>query len=312
MKSLKSRNAFSLIELSIVILIIGILIAGVTQGSRLINRSKLSNARTLTQSSPVSSVKNLSIWIESSSETSFDDSESEDAAAISNWYDLNPQTSTKSNFTGTTTTRPTYRANIINSLPAILFDGTDDFMNTSNFINVVNGSTVFLVIKTPTTIAAKPIFSKRPSAAFGSSAPNIQVSTSSSTWSYCDGAAIVTNGTTCNYSAGTTIEGGKPYIVSITYNPNSLVGSGTTSATGVSFFENGAASTQTATTGYSPSTSVSADLFIGKDGTSSPAFYNSYLAELIIYDRTLKKEERQSIENYLGKKWGITMTTASY
>jgi len=40
--------AFSLIELSIVVLIVGILIAGVTQGSRLIRESKVKTARTLT------------------------------------------------------------------------------------------------------------------------------------------------------------------------------------------------------------------------------------------------------------------------
>ena len=40
----KNKNgAFSLIELSIVILIIGILIAGVTQGSRLVREAKIKN-----------------------------------------------------------------------------------------------------------------------------------------------------------------------------------------------------------------------------------------------------------------------------
>ena len=39
---IKNQNlAFSLLELSIVVLIIGILIAGVTQGSRLVRQSKI-------------------------------------------------------------------------------------------------------------------------------------------------------------------------------------------------------------------------------------------------------------------------------
>ena len=41
----KPSKAFSLIELSIVVLIIGILIAGVTQGSRLVRQSRLSTAQ---------------------------------------------------------------------------------------------------------------------------------------------------------------------------------------------------------------------------------------------------------------------------
>lgn len=45
---MKNKKAFSLIELSIVILIIGIIVAGVTQGLRLINAFRLSSAKSLT------------------------------------------------------------------------------------------------------------------------------------------------------------------------------------------------------------------------------------------------------------------------
>jgi len=62
----KIKNAFSLIELSIVILIVGILVAGVTSSSRLIKRMKITVAQNLTQSSPVPSIKDLSVWYESS------------------------------------------------------------------------------------------------------------------------------------------------------------------------------------------------------------------------------------------------------
>jgi prepilin-type N-terminal cleavage/methylation domain-containing protein len=48
-------TAFSLIELSIVILVIGLLIAGAIQGSKMISKAALSSARTLTESSPVAS-----------------------------------------------------------------------------------------------------------------------------------------------------------------------------------------------------------------------------------------------------------------
>lgn len=57
--NIKSNKAFSLIELSIVILIIGILVAGVTQSSRLINQIKLSLAQSITRSSDVNSIDNL-------------------------------------------------------------------------------------------------------------------------------------------------------------------------------------------------------------------------------------------------------------
>ena len=59
-------KAFSLIELSIVILIIGILVAGVTSSSRLITRMKVVTAQNLTRNSPVSSIKDLAMWYETS------------------------------------------------------------------------------------------------------------------------------------------------------------------------------------------------------------------------------------------------------
>jgi len=52
---MKKHQAFSLVELSIVILIIGVLIAGVIQGSNLVTKFRIKTAQTLTQSSPVSS-----------------------------------------------------------------------------------------------------------------------------------------------------------------------------------------------------------------------------------------------------------------
>jgi len=59
-----SNKAFSLIELSIVILIIGILVAGVTSSSRLVKRMKIITAQNLTTSSPISSIKDLIFWYE--------------------------------------------------------------------------------------------------------------------------------------------------------------------------------------------------------------------------------------------------------
>ena len=57
----KITKAFSLIELSIVILIIGILVAGVTQSSRLIKQMRLAMIKSMTLNSPVSSIKDLAV-----------------------------------------------------------------------------------------------------------------------------------------------------------------------------------------------------------------------------------------------------------
>lgn len=53
-----NKAAFSLIELSIIILIIGILVAGVTQSSRLVNEMRLATVRNINQNSPIHNINN--------------------------------------------------------------------------------------------------------------------------------------------------------------------------------------------------------------------------------------------------------------
>ena len=63
-KNINRFTGFSLIELSIVIIIIGILVAGITQGSRIIKEARLKTAKTLTESSPVASIRDLTLWLD--------------------------------------------------------------------------------------------------------------------------------------------------------------------------------------------------------------------------------------------------------
>ena len=319
MKTNSKVRAFSLIELSIVILIIGILIAGVTQGSRILSQAKLNNARTITKSSPVSSIKNLAFWVEATSEESFPDANAEDGQEITTWYDLNPQTGSKSNLAGTAGSAPLYKTNIINGLPAAYFAGSDEFMSSSAFTNIITrSSTVFMVVKTPDTLATRTILSKRPAAAYDSSAPNIQVGlTSDGKWQYCDAKGITTNADTCNFqSSGTAFVVSTPYVVSIVFAADSATGGGTTTSTGYNFFQDGAGrgygTTIPAAGSGEPNTAVTTNLFVGKHGATTATFFTGHIGEIIIFDRNLKKEERQSVEAYLGKKWGVAITTASY
>lgn len=299
----KGQTAFSLIEISIVLLIIGILIAGVTQSSRLVAKSRYNNARALTQSSPVASIKNLILWLETTSENSFADAETESDSAVTNFYDINPQFAVKSNFSASSTARPTYKTSsttTINSLPTLSFDGSNDAMSTTGFPLLRDQSSVFFVVKTPATIVAdKPIFSNRPTS--GATSINLQVNIGSTStgWQYCDNAS---GG--CVSGTGTTAAN-KAYVVSMTYV--------SLTADGIYMYQNG--SNISPTTGYttgSPDTTSGNTTYIGRDGLSSgTAYFTGYLGELIIFDRTLKDEERQAIEAYLGQKWGVIMAVSS-
>ncbi len=153
------KKAFSLIELSVVVLIIGILIAGITAGSRLVRDSKLKSASQFTKSSDINLIPDLVLWLEPTLENSFAvaDSSESDTTTLSNiatsstyqklanqnnvnyikdiarpnnrdlvarWNDINPKIingNKKSVYQHNNSYRPMYIVNAINNLPALYF-----------------------------------------------------------------------------------------------------------------------------------------------------------------------------------------------
>lgn len=83
---LKPR-AFSLIEVSVVIIIIGIFVAGVMVADGMVSKFRITAAKNLTQSSPISTFKDTALWLESSLDSSFNSSEAQSGASLSTWYD---------------------------------------------------------------------------------------------------------------------------------------------------------------------------------------------------------------------------------
>jgi len=77
------KAAFSLIELSVAILIIGLLVGGILGGTDLIKDASLANAQKMTTNSEVGSIANLSLWLETTLPQSFADNKiPEDNAKI--------------------------------------------------------------------------------------------------------------------------------------------------------------------------------------------------------------------------------------
>ena len=158
------KKAFSLIELSIVILIIGILVAGVTQSSRLINQMKISTAKNLTRSSGVEN-RNLMFWWETTLDESFISGEASDGNEITQWNDINPLNLDKLNGyrgqrtngsafnydpSGNPITKgPNYISNGINNLPTLRFPGTASqsiYLQTDTKFKVNNSRDLLLFI----------------------------------------------------------------------------------------------------------------------------------------------------------------------
>ncbi len=273
---MKKNNAFSLIELSIVILIIGILVAGVTQSSRLIKEFKNQTLRQLVNNSPVNSINDLVLWLETTQAESLVEAEAQDGATINQWFDINKFTTSKS-IAISYNTKPTYRASGINNLPAIYFGGGGwfevGFSATRN-----NTKTIFVVLMTQNNNQRNYLFDNTTCSQFCF----IVESSSSSTGHMHAGAS--------NSQGNFQIK--KPYIVTLIYNGAN------------SFFRNNGVQNTAGNAGSNPFPN---SLRIGN--SCQPFVYNEgyigHIGEIIIFDRVLKADEYLDIEKYLSTKWGI-------
>ncbi len=286
-KESKSRQklGFSLIELSVVILVIGILVIGITQGSRIINQSRLKSAQSLTQSSPVGSTAGLMLWLETTSEKSLDSSIS-DNNLVTNWYDINPQNSSPINGTQLLdNNKPTYLKNGINSFPSLRFFGNPassafpnvDFFNLGD-VDLSQGGqlTIFAVASASSTPAASNYIIGHGNGwtrwrlgivGFQSNKGNI----SGSVWAINTPnvySAIIYDSSVKLRLDGTQIASGALTAGSFTQDNALMIG-----ATEL--------------------------------GTVGAFSLDGMLGEIIVFNRALKDQEIISIETYLKQKWRI-------
>jgi hypothetical protein len=276
----KSVTAFSLIELSIVILVVGILVIGITKSSRIINQSKLKSARSLSASSPVNSIPGLSLWLDSASVNGFVSTVG-DLDAVGTWYDVNTQSTSKSNATRASgSSQPKYDAKGINGLPALSFDGND-------FMSLADG-TIGDQRNWSTFIVAKPTVAQYISVIMGSTLAwryYIGYDTTSS-----NGFSLrIYNGSAVN----TSFTGYSPTVISLI------------SRAGVFNLE-ATNSSGTGTASYTSNASGSVtSLTIGSYGIPTSNFFTGYIGEIIMYNRPLSNSEKNSVISYLRQKWAI-------
>ena len=287
-------KGFSLIELSIVILIIGILVAGVTTSSRLVRRVKITSAQGLTQSAPVILIKDLAVWYESALDKSFIDSEESEGTPLTSWLDNNIQSTYKNDLKQlTVANQPKFSDGVINGLPSVRFDGVDDcFLSTAGISG--NAMTLFLV-------------GQRSAFTGGFQSGFAGLATSRGHWDDCLGGgsfilfmdinSSITSCTNVTTYYGTMPHPGNsiPFIYDIVMtgsNSNSFIN-------GVSASSNSGA--------YSYVFDVYR-VGCAVNSGNNRGFYNGYISEIIVYTRALNTEERKSIESYLAKKYAIKIS----
>lgn len=143
------RKAFSITELSVVILVLGILISGIVSSIDIYRDAKITSLRSLTINSITSRIPDIEFWSDTISNKSFDKS-IQNNSLVSNWNNINPHILVKNSALSPSTAKaPKYIENGINNLPSILFDGVDDCLRIPFNLNyAVNKEvSIFLVFK---------------------------------------------------------------------------------------------------------------------------------------------------------------------
>lgn len=166
-------KAFSMIEISVVILIVTAIIAAISPIQTFLYKQKLYSGASLTQNSPVQSTPNLVLWYETTKNESISRIESQQDKIVTLWNDINPNSinkfdasqgsgniadvnefyyNTVSGASSSNTFGPTYIEKGINNLPTLRFDNSSGdyqyLVSSSNFEAEANSDlTLFLAFK---------------------------------------------------------------------------------------------------------------------------------------------------------------------
>ncbi len=276
------KSAFSLIELSIVLIIIGILIAGVMQGGNLVAMARLTSARSFTAKSPVPNIDGLIAWYETSTKSALKESEAYDNAKTTEWRDISPSSivTKKNTLTKTAGSDVLYKAAGINKTPSLQFSGSGKISLASFYQGNSAQTTLFIVFRPTSGGSLRSIlldsFVGQNICSFGikSNAANIT-------------AGINSSDATASFLSGSN------YIVAAYFNGPS---SGA--------YVNNASSFSPVNT--DPGSNALTGLTIGSNQNGANAF-TGMISEVIIYNRPLKLQERKDVMNYLSKKYKIAV-----
>jgi hypothetical protein len=226
----------------------------------------------------------MMMWLKS------DNSVTTSGTSVTAWADVSGSGNNATQATGTN--QPTLQNNSINGLPAIVFDGTNDFMQLpQGLANFTQGASIFVVTK-PTTIASGKRFFEF---ATSPSHDNIRIIESAPTGAQFD--VNLTDGTASSVLSTNAISTSYQLIEAM----HNGAGIGT-------FLTNGIQGAQNTMNNIPNVTRTNNYLARDYSGTSTN-YLTGEIAEIIMYNRKLSTSERASVEGYLITRYGLPIST---
>jgi hypothetical protein len=265
-----------------VFLIIGLLVGAIILGKFLIKKSKISSAQTLTQSSAIIAISDLSLWLEGSLEKSFNIDEARTNHVVTKWTDIKNNSDKNQIILPNGVSAPVYSEGI-NDVPALQFSGSNYLtLKNANFLN--NSDYTIFVLEKRQSNKINNYFIGDTTA--GSTNTNLVLGYDA------DGSIIHSQGGANSYSATipTYSVSTEPRIFSFS---QSLVG-------GKQIYINGILAAQSNDINVLSGIS---DIKIGNN-------YEGQIGELVFFSKALSASERRDVESYLSKKWNIKIAAA--
>ena len=294
-----SKKAFSLVEISIVILIIGLLIAGISKASDLIFDANIASGRSITKSAKVNRMPNLVLWLETTLAESIKDSERGGTVTI--WRDINPQSTTKFIFRNSGAPQyvePGKNLPAIGSLTAANYFTVGTEASTTVLPQKVNdiftsaNATIFMVLKSPPSSVDATLFTFCPAAGCAAGTQiSISLAGGKPTFIFPSATGVSATATTTADYFGTV--------------PNVIIVSALKDSAGNKIAVNGASAVGTVTNVSTelPVAFETATFKIGGVGTATGV----EIYEIIVFSSALGDGDRQSVEAYLGKKYNTAV-----
>ena len=220
---------------------------------------------------PAALGSDLALWLDAADSSTI----TLNGSTVSQWNDKsgNARHATQ----GTAASQPTYSQNQLSGKPAVVFDGTDDFMSVSAFNNAVS-----LALIGSGGSVLSPLISGAAPLDF------------SPAWN-ANEATVDYRGRTNTTIRSVNLGGG--------INNFSIGFISLDSANGeVKLSGNGGTQTSFSQTIVSSDTTINT---LGRDYQGSSQFANGRIAEVVVASSLLSTTDRQRLEGYLAWKWGL-------